>query len=481
MLLHLSLARCGVGDVSHFTFDNLHSLDLSYNLLTEVAVLHFRHMPQLTVLFLGGNPLTSVFTVLDNSTSELPRINMLDLSHVKLHSVKPSLFTTFPNLHTLNLSHSGLELLQWNSSRMLVASMQAVDLRGCLIEEFPRDVLRGLLQLRLLLTDTFKLCCPSVLPPGFDVNHCHATRDEVSSCDDLFGVAAHRVSVAILAVLAVLGNTVSFVVRVWVKSTWRLSSGDVVLTHLSVADLGTGLYLATLGLADHLLAGQYVWQDVAWRRGAVCQLAGVLVLSCRHAATFFITTLSLDRCLHQIHTLTIRLAPVTVKVVCILIWVFSLALASVPLTTRWRFFGQQALCVPLPHARNGSVQTQYVYGVMALVPLVLFALCSVCEAVSSASGRTTHASLTNRDTWPNDSRFVVWGSLSSGFLYTIACLVPMDSNSDSQKATHTALVYFGCVVSCAMNPYLHLYGARVERSKRIKQERLLRIVKRIRS
>ena len=480
MLIHLSLAKCAVRIVRNFTFQNLHSLDLSDNLLTEVSGYHFRYMPQLTVLFLAGNPVTSVFYDPTTSGPGLLKISMLDLSRVKMQSVDASLFMVFPYLHTLNLSNSGTERLQWNSSQVPVASMRKLDLRGCLIEEFPWGVLRGFPQLQLLFTDNFKLCCPSVLPPGFDLHHCHTTPNEVSSCDDLFGVAAHRIAVAVLAILALLGNTISFILRVCVNSTWRLSSGGVVLTHLSVADLGTGLYLATLGLVDRLLAGQYVWQDVAWRRGAVCHLAGVLTLSCRHAATFFITILSLDRCLHQIPTLTLRLTLVKVKVMCVAVWVSSLGLASLPLAAQWRFFGRQALCVPLPLERNDSLESHYAYGVMVLLHFALSVLCSLCEVVGYVSGKATSTEIMNKDIGLSNSLYVVLGSLTSAFLYTSACLVPTDYRTDKQKATHTALVYFGSVVSCAMNPYLHLYGARVERSKRIKAERLLRIVKRSR-
>ena len=331
MLVHLSLARCGIRSVRYFPFTHMHSLDLSDNLLKEVRGDHFVHMPHLAVIFLAGNPLTSVFTLSAGSNRQLRQVHMLDLSRVELLTVDPSLFMVFPQLQTLNLSHSGVELLHWNSSQMSVSSLQELDLRGSVIAEFSRDVLRGCVQLQLLLTDNFKLCCPSVLPPAFDLNHCHARQDDVSSCDDLLGSVTCRGAVAVLAILAVLGNVASLTVRVCVRSTWQQSSGGVVLTHLSVADLGMGLYLATLGLADRLLAGHYVWQDVDWRRGAVCQLAGILAMFCRHAATFFITILSLDRCLHSCGVLTALLMPTKVKVTCAVIWAASLVLTAVPL------------------------------------------------------------------------------------------------------------------------------------------------------
>ena len=480
MLVHLGLARCGVRTVSNSTFPNLHSLDLSDNLLKEVHGDHFALMPRLTVLFLAGNPLASVFAVSAGSGTQLRRTRMLDLSRVDLHTVDSSLFTVFPQLHTLNLSHGGVDLLHWNSSQMSGALLQELDLRGNAIAEFSRDVLRGCVQLQLLLTDNFKLCCPSVLPPAFDLNHCHARQDDVSSCDDLLGSVAYRGTVGVLAVLAVLGNVASLTVRVCMRSTWRLSSGGVVLTHLSVADLGMGLYLATLGLADHLLAGHYVWQDDTWRRGTVCQLAGVLALSCRHAATFFITILSLDRCLHRCRALAPHLMPIKVMVICVVVWTAALILTAVPLMSEWRFFGQQALCVPLPHKRNSSLESHYAFGTMALLHLVMFVVSSVCEVVHDTCSRVTKCSAMDKDTCVNVSQFVMFGSLVSGLVYTIACLVPTDSHTDRQKATHTALVYFGSVVSCAVNPYLHLYGVRVQRAKHIKEERLMRIVKRAR-
>ena len=477
MLVHLGLARCGVRAVSNFTFPNLHSLDLSDNLLKEVHGDHFTHMRRLTVLFLAGNPLTSVFP---SSSTQLHQIHMLDLSRVEMHTLDPSLFTAFPQLQNLNLSHSGVELLHWNSLQMSMASLQELDLRGSVTAEFSRDALRGCVQLQLLLTDNFKLCCPSVLPPGFKLNDCHARQDDVSSCDDLLGSETYRGAVAVLAILAVLGNIVSLTVRVCVRSTWQLSSGGVVLTHLSVADLGMGLYLATLGLADRLLVGHYVWQDMTWRRGPVCKLAGVLAMLCRHAATFFITILSLDSLLHRCWVLDLRHMITKVKVTCVVIWAASFLLTAVPLILELTFFGQQALCVPLPHKRDSSWESHYAFGTIVLLHLAMFAVSSLCEVMTGACSTVRKSSIMNNNTRAVVSQFIVFGSLTSGFLYTIACLVPTDAHTDRQMATHTALVYFGGVVSCAMNPYLHLYGVRVMRAKRIKEERLMTIVNRAR-
>ena len=478
MLIHLSLARCGVHFVSNFSFHNLHSLDLSDNQLIEVSGHRFRKsMPQLTVLFLAGNPLISVFVVPVTTSTEHTKISTLDLSRVRIPQLDPSLFHMFPDLHILNLSDSSVQFL--NSLEMPATSLQELDLRGCPVVEFPRDILRGFIHLKILYADNFKFCCSSVLPPDFDFNYCHATPDDVSSCDNLLGSVTYRATVAVLATLAMVGNVMSLALRVCVHCTWRLSNGSVMLTHLSVADLGMGLHLTTLGLADRLLVGQYVWQDNTWRKGIVCHLAGVFALSCRLSATLFTVIITLDRCLCRYPVPARCLTTAKLKVLYVAIWATSLLLAAIPLSPYWHFFRQQALCIPLAHKRNDSEEYIYIYAVLVLLAF-MFVLCCVFEVISAVSGRIPKHITINKTNHPKDYSFVVLGSITSGFLYTIACLVPTDSQTDKQKAIHTALVYFGFVISSAINPYLHLYGVRIEESKRIKEERLLMIIKRAR-
>ena len=478
MLIHLSLAKCNVETLRHFTFYNLHSLDLSSNLLTEVCDHHFNFMPQLAILFLADNPLTAVFTVTTSNNSALHTLTILDLSYVKKISVDTNFLGKFPKLHTLNLSHSGVEQLQWNSTIKDLPAIREIDLRGCATAGFFRDVLRGFVHLKLLHTDNFILCCSSVLPPGFDLNHCYTTPDEVATCDDLLGSVVHRTMVGTLATLAMLGNVVSLTVRMYVRATWRLSSADVVLTNLSVADLGMGLYLVTIALADRLMAGDYVWQDDSWREGAVCQWAGVLSVFCRQAATFFLTILCLGRCLHHFRGSSSYVDHAKAGIMCGLIWTFSLLLTAVPLTLNGRLLGQHRLCVPLPHKMTDSLESHYAYGLVVIVHVVLLILCCECEVVCAVAGTVEKTRFTNTTSCLKESRFVVMGSLASGFLYTVVCLVVSDNHTDEQEAMHTTLVYFGFAVSCATNPYLYLYGVRAERNLQIKERRLQTIVNR---
>jgi Leucine-rich repeat (LRR) protein len=68
-LIHLGLARCGLTRVDNVTLLNLHSLDLTHNLLTSLHLQHLARFPRLRELKLSGNPLTSLVKLVKKSAS----------------------------------------------------------------------------------------------------------------------------------------------------------------------------------------------------------------------------------------------------------------------------------------------------------------------------------------------------------------------------------------------------------------------------
>ena len=104
MLIHLSLSRFNLTYFGNITLLNLRSLDLSDNHLTSVSGHRFRGFPNLQVLFLAGNPLTSFFDDGQNSYV-FPTLVSLDMSSVVMKYLNTDIFGPFPNIQRLNLSY----------------------------------------------------------------------------------------------------------------------------------------------------------------------------------------------------------------------------------------------------------------------------------------------------------------------------------------------------------------------------------------
>jgi hypothetical protein len=86
----------------------------------------------------------------------------------------------FPNLQLLNLSRSSVQRILDDGFTQL-PRLRVVDLRGCLVEEFPVRMFQDLDFLESVYAETFKLCCPVLLPPHFNPRQCEAPANELSS------------------------------------------------------------------------------------------------------------------------------------------------------------------------------------------------------------------------------------------------------------------------------------------------------------
>nr|KAG5685916.1 hypothetical protein BaRGS_025982 [Batillaria attramentaria] len=111
MMVHLSLAKCGLTYLHSVSLPNLISLNLSDNLITTLTADQMNLLPNLKVLTLAGNPLTSFFSGDSILNLSLPALQDLDVSRVFLPELDATIFVVFPELQVLNLSDCGVERL----------------------------------------------------------------------------------------------------------------------------------------------------------------------------------------------------------------------------------------------------------------------------------------------------------------------------------------------------------------------------------
>ncbi|XP_070207968.1 G-protein coupled receptor GRL101-like [Littorina saxatilis] len=418
MLLHLNLARSNITRLDTMRFVNMYHLDLSYNLITRISLLHILACKNLQTLNVAGNPL-------------------------------------------LNLS-------------------------GCPMTFFAQNIFTYLSDLSKVYADNYKLCCPAILPTGFNVLDCHAPVDEVSSCQGLLKSGLYRVALAVLTLLIVLGNLSSFVYRVVISRDKNRTSFGLFVTNLCVSDFLMGVYSAIIGVADRVYLEDYLWSDVTWRNSTFCKMAGFLSLLSNEVSAFIICLVTVDRFLvtrfplsHHLH-FSLRSA----RTACAVVWTAGVLLASVPLlpvTSHWEFYSQTGICIPLPITRKRFDGHSYSYGILIILNLVLFVLIAVGQMSIYWSVRGN--SMAASDTTQKSRDLVIGRRLITVAVSDFLCWFPVGLLGLLASAGHpipgeanVAIAIFVLPLNSALNPFLYTVNVIMERSQKARELRLQKIL-----
>ena len=379
MLIYLSLQRCDITNIGSLDCPNLQNLDLSHNLLTHFTGTEIEHLGNLHVFSIASNTAVSM-NFADHNVS-FSTLASVDLSGLGIEEISDTLLQPFSNIQYLNLSGNRVHKVSSRGFSKL-HHLKVLDLTGSPMTEFPRDVFKDLQNIESITVDNYKLCCPAILPKGFNSKNCHAPADEISSCDALLKADVFRVFLVIYAFSAMLGNLASFAYRVFFKHSMKKQLGfDVFVTHLCVSDFLMGVYLAIIGVADRWYYGSYEWNDRKWTRSGACHLAGFLSFLSSEVSAFLICFITLERFLSiRFPFSNMRFSVKSAQVLSVAGWVVGVVLAAVPLlpfTEHWQFYSQTGICIPLPITRKVFPGSDYSFFVMIVFNFVLFLLIAV--------------------------------------------------------------------------------------------------------
>ena len=492
ILIHLGLGSCDLRQLGNSSFPNLHILDVSDNLLTVINADELFPLSNLRVLNLSGNPLTSTFIEQFDKVSSLHRsVEVLDVSRVAFKELDTNTIALFPNLRKLDVSHSSVVKILGQEFHQLT-QLTTLDLRQSPLTHFYPGFIRDLTSLQEIYADSYKLCCPEVLPSGFNLINCHAPSDEISSCDSLLRSDAYRVVLSVFAVLALIGNLGSFAYRVIVHKAGSALGFGVFVTHLSVSDFLMGLYLAIIGVADRVYKGSYLWEDVSWRNSTACNVAGFLFLTSSETSTFVLFLVTLDRFLVLNFPCSgFRFQHRSAHLACIVGWLVGAALSVTPLlpamTSNWQLYGQNGICIPLPITQEKRFPGQfYPFNVMIVLNFTLFLLMFVGqlsvylkvrarELDNSAAGakskkqRSTDLDAARRLFSVVMSDFLCWFPVGLLGLRSAAGF-PVSGD------VNVAMVMLVLPFNSALNPFLYAYNVFREKRRREKEQRVAKIV-----
>ena len=486
MLIYLNLAKCKLTQTGNSLFPNLRSLDLSFNYLRNVSHNDMENFPKLTSMSLARNPIVSLFGADANSVaSTFPFLLTLDLSFVEMRVMDPSVLGLFPKLQSLNLSHCHVHQVQ-DQGFQLFTSLQVLDMRQCPLTSMPKSLFLGLASLRQVFADNYKVCCPATLPVGFVVSQCLAPSDEISSCDALLRSDLYRVSLAVFATLATMGNVLSLALRVFVLKGKQQSGYTVFVTHLCVSDFIMGVYLVIIGVADRIYLDTYLWEDTGWRSSATCKMAGFLSLLSSEVSASIVCLITVDRFLVvQFPLSRLRFQRRSAQLGCLVLWTMGTVLAAVPLlpaTSGWHFYSQTGICIPLPVTRQDFPGHDYAFAVMIIFNFVLFLLIAVGQLVVYTAVRSqsmAEQDVSNRRSKDLDVARRLFAVVLSDFLcwFPIGLLGVLASrNTPISGEVNVGMAIFVLPLNSALNPFLYSLNTIQARRARAREQKLLRIL-----
>ncbi|KAK7094889.1 hypothetical protein V1264_006377 [Littorina saxatilis] len=487
MLVYLSLARSDVTDLGNVTLPNLRFFDLSFNQLNKISGTELRSLANLKLLILRGNPLKCQFKSDDSLFEPHQNLRQLDMSQVFIEQLDVSRLGFAPNLHSLNLSQSGIRHVSATGFQSL-KNLSRLDIRDCPLTTFPLDLFTGLGELDAIDADNYRVCCPGVLPQYFDLNKCRSLLPAVSTCANLIGAKSNHIILSVIAILSFFSNSATFVTRVFIRRNRQHGSGGVLMTYLTAADFLMALHLCVVLVADAAYRDRYVFSDQQWRHSAACSVSGFLATLSIVVSTTVLWLLSslcvLTQCeprrLHQ-------LGEVSAHAVCVTVWVAGAVLASLPLlpvTLLRGEFSHTALCRPFPETASHTPTP--IHDSLELFSLVASILSAVGIAVVNLrDSNDDKFTLSNGDSdaelspRPRHDRFIrqvgellVFSCLCR-FLVGVFSVLPLGAQA-SARDVRLSVSLVVLPLSSALNPVLLWLGMARESARRQKHERLMK-------
>ncbi|XP_026170128.1 volume-regulated anion channel subunit LRRC8D [Mastacembelus armatus] len=137
-LIHLELYSCELERIPHaiFSLTNLQELDLkSNNIRTIEEIISLQHLRRLTCLKLWHNKIITI----SSSIGQVKSLESLYLSHNKLESLPPALFT-LPKLRHLDVGHNSITVLP--SDVGLLNNLQHLAINSNKVEMLPKQLFR---------------------------------------------------------------------------------------------------------------------------------------------------------------------------------------------------------------------------------------------------------------------------------------------------------------------------------------------------
>ena len=399
-IVSLNLSACAISTISTSTFKfliNLIILDLSRNYLEYLPSRLFASQTKLQILKIEDN--LELLSIEEEAFIGLESVTYLPLYQLRIYSISKRAFASL-NLDILDLSRTYIHQCEDNAFEAL--SVNNFFLNETDVVGFSSGLFEGLVNIEWLVTKAYKFCC--VKPYFLHEDNCFPQRDEFSSCKDLMRNDILRPLLWIVGLLALLGNTLAFIYRLYDSKRMKIGYG-IFVANLAISDFLMGLYLIIIASADMYYRGSYIFNDDYWRHGWLCQMAGVLATLSSEASVLFIGLITIDRFLVIKYPFgDYRMTQKPSWIFASATWFFALFVSIFPVVFppfRGEFYSKSGVCLALPLTKDRP--TGWLYSFLLFVAfnlffvlLIAFGQWSIFSEVTSSSKKSLGKNRMNR-------------------------------------------------------------------------------------
>ena len=416
----------------------------------EISGLEFQEMVLLVVLKLVA---CSISSLPSETFGGLEQLHDLDLSWNMLTVIVKDDFQGLHNVQKLNLANNKVRHLQRHTLSYLV-NLRVLHLEGNEIDTFEPGAFVHLVHLDYVQSDKRIICCfcPAAATCIFNTE----TDGDVFNCDRLLASPYTRTVIWLLALAIVSLNSASFYAnsRLWLSTKRKYY---LTYTYLNSADCSMGLYLLTMGIVDSLYQNEYAAIDSWWRHSWQCKVAGFLALLSMEASNVAILCVTITRYIgirlpftYKKYKWAIYRTTLTVMLISI---AFSVGKAFIMDTT-------SAMCLffmadsdaPL-HIFN-IIYVSVVLNASIFIAILLFSMWMMCaihnsSRMSGSVSKKTEQRLVKRTIILSITNFISW--------FTI-CVITL-LNSNGHAITREIIMWSMLVIpsNAVLNPLIYCF------------------------
>ena len=482
-LIWLSLRDCRLRAVSNNTFVNLRFLDLSQNMIQTIGVVFLETLENLREIRLSENPLAAITP--GKVTGHHTGLQKLDLSVTRIAEFNCSVFSSFPDVVFLNISHcDGLKIS--GIGLKCFPFLREIDVRGSHIQQSALSIFEGLQIIELILSDNYRHCCSSILHKVSRDVFCLAPSTGYSSCSHLLRFNLHRIFICTLVIFSFLGSVCSMLQQcLQGEKDFFDRSIQVFILSLIVADFLMGICLSFIVSGDVRFHGNFAWHEKDWTLSISCQTAHFMAFVSTEASCFTCLCLIIDR-LTALRFPWGRLHWRSACMACVVVWLTALCLAIVPVlpaASGWKAGRLTNLCIPMAVIGDQSDGHAYAWGVLVGLNSITALVAASCLSlvyhdvrshyVMATCSQSSQDLVMARRVMPIVLTDVIYW-LGIGLCGIISCSTPSAEISDIMTTAFVA----GVPLKPVINPLLYLNGLLVERRRTVAEARLQLLLER---